>query len=388
MKYIDFQFQRDEMGNPIIPEWRVLLKQRRMELGLTQTQVSKAAGITKQQYQRLESGERRLENASMRIGKPVCFVLQINSDTLFPDAEDMNSFADRIKGRGYMSEEDILEIAASMFERFNEQFCTNYTMENVKLAFCTVLTANKTYEAFTKKYGFYSERKKSFQSFGAEVFIGRTDCDDPGHVDGILVRTDVPPEINNARSYMCLFAREIAQVFCATHEIPTAKTEGKRFYDLYCAGTPRNQAETVADGQMNAGYAIWRQLIPDIIANMVYAEPPLYLKEVKTEIDKLAQEVKVGVSAAKEAMYMILAKVMNSIEAKEANSWEMLKEGLREVDIPFAEVIHLVYDQLNTECAYRITPEFIQDLGTVFMVAQIKNTSQEDIMAFMGRYGR
>ena len=74
MKYIDFQFHRDEMGNPIIPEWRVLLKQRRMELGLTQTQVSKAAGITKQQYQRLESGERRLENASMRIGKPVCFV--------------------------------------------------------------------------------------------------------------------------------------------------------------------------------------------------------------------------------------------------------------------------------------------------------------------------
>lgn len=389
MIFIDFPFQEDANGKPIIPDTSILLRQRRTELGLTQQQVARAAHITTQQYQRLESGARKLENASfMKVALPICLILRIRPSSLLPDAEELNAFIDTIAQKSSMSAEEILKIAEDVFSRYNDYFGTHYSSENVKIEFCTVDNARAVYKSFTSEYGFYYERRPSFSGFGVEAFIGPTDCDDPEHVDGILIRTDVPSDIDNARSYMKLFVREIAQIFCTTHEIPTAGKEGQRFFDLYCAGAPMNLEERTADGQMNAGYAIWRQLIPDIIADEIYPEPPLYLKEIKTYIDKRAQEVKVGISTAKEAMCMILARVMNSYEAKGAESWEELEEGLQEAEIPFNGIIHLVYDQLNTECPYRITPEFIQDLGTAFMVAQIKNTSQEDIMAFMGRFGR
>lgn len=389
MIFIDFPYQEDANGKSIIPDGSILLRQRRTELGLTQQQVARAAHITTQQYQRLESGERKLENASfLKVGLPICLVLRIRPSSLLPDAEELNAFIETIAQQSSISVDEILKIAQDVFGRYNDYFGTNYSLDNVKIEFCTVDNAREIYKSFTSEYGFYYERRPSFSGFGAEVFIGPTDCDDPEHVDGILIRTDVPAEIDNARSYMKLFVREIAQIFCTTHEIPSARKEGQRFFDLYCAGTPTNVAETTADGQMNAGYAIWRQVIPDIIADEIYPEPPLYLKEIKTYIDKRAQEVKVGISTAKEAMVMILERVMNSYEAKDTESWEELEEVLQDEGIPFVQVIHLVYDQLHTECAYRITPDFIQDLGTTFMVSQIKNTSQEDIMAFMGRYGR
>ena len=387
MLFIDFQFKEDMNGKPIIPESCLLLRQRRNELGLTQQQVASAAHITTQQYQRLESGERKLENSSLKVGIPVCLVLRISPAIFFPDAEEMNAFVDKSGSRTTMTEEEILRIASTVFERYNDCFGTQYSLENIKIAFCTLDNAKEVYRSFTSTYDFHFERRPTFSDFGAEAFIGPTDCGSPDHVDGILVRTDVPLEIDNARSYMMLFVRELAQIFCTTHEIPTAHIEGQRFFDLYCAGTPRNREETVADGQINAGYAIWRQFIADIVADIVYQQPSMYLREIKTEIERKAQMVKVGNPDAKEAMYSILAMVMNTFEGGRAETWKELEAHLREEDIPFIQIIHLVYDQLHSECAYRIEPDFIRELGTVYMLAQIQNTSQEDIMAFMGRHG-
>lgn len=55
-----------------------ILLSRRKELGLTQQQVSDAAGIQLRQYQRLESGERSMSSASLRIGLSVCDVLKLD----------------------------------------------------------------------------------------------------------------------------------------------------------------------------------------------------------------------------------------------------------------------------------------------------------------------
>ena len=73
-------------------------------------------------------------------------------------------------------------------------------------------------------------------------------------------------------------------------------------------------------------------------------------------------------------------------EEEEERKFEELEEHLQEEEIPFIEVVHLVFEQLHSECAYKIEPGFIQTLGTAFMLAQINNTSQDDIMAFMGRH--
>ena len=57
---------------------RAILVRRRKQLGLTQQQVADAAHIQLRQYQRLESGERSMASASLRIGLSVCAVLQLD----------------------------------------------------------------------------------------------------------------------------------------------------------------------------------------------------------------------------------------------------------------------------------------------------------------------
>ena len=60
----------EELGQPL---QKTTLKEQRLGLGLTQAQVAERAGITLQQYQKFESGQRELMNASFRIA---CRVLQ------------------------------------------------------------------------------------------------------------------------------------------------------------------------------------------------------------------------------------------------------------------------------------------------------------------------
>lgn len=62
-----------------------ILKNRREELGLTQQQVAETAHIQIRQYQRLESGERNISGASMRIGLAVCAVLRLDPYRFLPE---------------------------------------------------------------------------------------------------------------------------------------------------------------------------------------------------------------------------------------------------------------------------------------------------------------
>lgn len=53
-----------------------ILKARRKELGMSQTEVALNAGIQIQQYQKFEYGERKLSNSSMVLGLRICAVLE------------------------------------------------------------------------------------------------------------------------------------------------------------------------------------------------------------------------------------------------------------------------------------------------------------------------
>ena len=55
-----------------------ILKKRREQLGLTQQQVANIAGINIRQYQRFESGERRISSTSFRIGVAVVDALELD----------------------------------------------------------------------------------------------------------------------------------------------------------------------------------------------------------------------------------------------------------------------------------------------------------------------
>lgn len=55
-----------------------MLRERRIELGLTQEAVALELGMSIHQYQRYEYGEHDISNARMRIGLRICAVLELD----------------------------------------------------------------------------------------------------------------------------------------------------------------------------------------------------------------------------------------------------------------------------------------------------------------------
>lgn len=78
-QFVPFEFpkSRDDRFILGLDDAGVLIS-RREQLGFTQEQVAKMAGIQLSQYQRFESGERDLANSSMKTGLAVCAVLLLD----------------------------------------------------------------------------------------------------------------------------------------------------------------------------------------------------------------------------------------------------------------------------------------------------------------------
>ncbi len=368
-----------------------ILKTRRVQLRLTQQQVANGARIQLQQYQRLESGERNIENASMRIAISICAVLKLDPFCLFPEAAAMNKYADSVKrtGEPLLKEEAIPLILEHACNLCNEVLYTHYSLENIKIACCTLENAVTVYNDFTAQYGFHSEVRSNsdFEDVLAESFVGQTDIDDPAHVDGILIRTDPPANIGDPESYLLLLVHELSHIFCTTHETDTAGKVGQRFYDLYCADEPGTPASEYNNGYMNAGYAIWRGFIADIIQDIVYQQPSKHLTDIAPFLRILADRVKVGNSIAKSALHRYLSEIMNTWEGSEAEKWVDLESKLLALNLPFIRIVKHVFENLHGKNCHTITPEFIESLGALCLADMIQNTPNEDIMRFSEIYG-
>lgn len=55
-----------------------LLRDRRLELGLSQEELALELGMSIHQYQRYEYGETKLANTRMQIGLRICAILELN----------------------------------------------------------------------------------------------------------------------------------------------------------------------------------------------------------------------------------------------------------------------------------------------------------------------
>ena len=63
-----------------------LLKNRRVELGLTQQEIAVELGMHIRQYQRFEYGEQSLAKCSMQTGLKICAILRLDPyEVIFPD---------------------------------------------------------------------------------------------------------------------------------------------------------------------------------------------------------------------------------------------------------------------------------------------------------------
>ena len=55
-----------------------ILRERRLELGLTQEEVALELHMSIHQYQRYEDGEHQLSNCPMKVGLRICAVLELD----------------------------------------------------------------------------------------------------------------------------------------------------------------------------------------------------------------------------------------------------------------------------------------------------------------------
>lgn len=55
-----------------------IIRERRIELGMTQEEAALELGISLQQYQRYEYGDRKFANCPMRIGLRICALLELD----------------------------------------------------------------------------------------------------------------------------------------------------------------------------------------------------------------------------------------------------------------------------------------------------------------------
>jgi len=55
-----------------------ILRDRRLELGMTQEEVALELGMSIHQYQRYEYGETKLSNSRMKIGLRICAILELD----------------------------------------------------------------------------------------------------------------------------------------------------------------------------------------------------------------------------------------------------------------------------------------------------------------------
>lgn len=158
-----------------------------------------------------------------------------------------------------------------------------------------------------------------------------------------------------------MFLHEISHLYCTQNEV-----SGGHFFDKYCMGSG------VEDGMINAGYAIWREAIADIMADSILSEnATLTLPMVKDEIRHLNREISIGNPNSKKAMSLILAYIMISAEVATTADWKVTEKEIRKT-IKFEEpivygILEMFFEQLHTSPFWTITPEFITELGQMYL---------------------
>lgn len=254
------------------------------------------------------------------------------------------------------AEHELRDAFFDSLDIFNDALDSGITRENTVLAFFTPDNGLAVYEQFCRKYfpKHLDEDYRAegyFQSFAAQAFAG-------GGRYGVMVRADMDiplPELHR------IFLHEISHLFCWENEI-----EGGGFFDRYCMGSGAE------DGMMNAGYAIWREAVADIMADSILSEyASLTLADIREEAGRLYRLLSPAEPESKKCMALIIVYVMITKEVGGAAEWDKAEAGLKRhlrLDDPLLyAILKMVFDNLHRSPFRSITPEFIMGLGETYL---------------------
>lgn len=250
-------------------------------------------------------------------------------------------------------------------ETLNERMGTEFSEDNFVLSCFQTENQQEVFEQFCKQYfpDRLTDRYKEdgYFDFHASAFVGEGE----NSVDGVLLRTDV--ERTPATLYHILL-HELAHIFCTHNELG-----GDSFYKRCCMDDTLSSEE---DGAINAGYAIWRELIAELIAFEMDDNCIVLALEDKDDILRYYME-ELGDGNRKMAVSMILCEALTSREGEPAATWNATKRKVAKYepfdDPLFMDLLELVVRKLKKNFV-EIDRDFILELGSryLFLVTELE----------------
>ena len=243
-------------------------------------------------------------------------------------------------------------------ETLNERMGTEFSEDNLVLRCFQTENQQEVFEQFCKQY--FPDRltdqnkEDGYFDFHASAFVGKGE----NSVDGILLRTDV--ERSPATLYHILL-HELAHIFCTRNELG-----GDNFYKRYCMDDTLSSEE---DGAINAGYAVWRELIAELIASEKDDNCAFLSLEDKEDILRYyMKELEDG--DRKLAVSMLFCEALTSREGEPAPTWGDTKKRFEKYapfDEPlFIDLLELVVRKLKKNFV-EIDRDFILELGSLYL---------------------
>lgn len=243
-------------------------------------------------------------------------------------------------------------------ETLNERMGTEFSEDNLVLSCFQTENQQEVFEQFCKQYfpDRLTDRYKEdgYFDFHASAFVGEGE----NSVDGVLLRTDV--ERTPATLYHILL-HELAHIFCTHNEFG-----GDNFYKRCCMDDTLSSEE---DGAINAGYAIWRELIAELIAfEMDDNCPVLALEDKENILRYYMEELEDG--NRKMAVSMILCEALTSREGEMSSTWSAAQKKIAKYkpfdNQLFMDLLELVFRKLRKNFA-EIDRDFILELGSLYL---------------------
>ena len=250
------------------------------------------------------------------------------------------------------TKEELEEYFFEALAMFNDVLESDITSENVVLDFFTPANGLAVYKRFCEKY-FSDKYEKQhetenyFEFIAAEAFVGN-------RLYGVLIRSDIDFSLSEV---LLTFLHEISHLFCTRNEI-----ESGDFFDRYCMQSGEE------DGYYNAGYAVWREAVADIMADSIMSEyATMKLEMAADEIQNCYNHISRQDSEAKKYISLIIVYVMTSEEVVGTEDWNVAEKAITsKINIGnniLREILKLVFEKLHQSQFWKITPEFIRELG-------------------------
>ena len=255
------------------------------------------------------------------------------------------------------SHRELTEYFYEALDMFNDCLDSDISKGNLVLDYFNPENGVAVYERFCQEHfpNMLEETNYKepgyFASVGAQAFVSDSEY-------GVLINERIDFTLAEV---LQTFLHEISHLYCTRNEI-----EGGNFFDKYCMGSGPE------DGMMNAGYAIWREAVADILADSVISDyTTITLNQVKPIVKEYYQMLIPSNTSAKKAMSLIIVYIMISNEVASATQWELAEKEIAKViqieDRLLLSILKQVFEQLHSGCFWEITPDFIITLGETYL---------------------